>query len=196
MHLRIEDCLAYAALLVSATACRTEDSASPPLAPVAAASVAMAQPIAQGMLDAMDTRTPVPLVPMMANHQKQNMRDHLVAVQEIVAAIGAKDFVAIDKAAGRIGYSEQMGQMCTHMGAGAVGFSEAALNFHRTADTIGMAAKKHDLEGVVAGLSKTLATCTSCHATFKQQVVDDAMWGQLTKQPPPHSAHPERVRVA
>jgi DNA-binding MarR family transcriptional regulator len=38
-------------------------------------------------LDRMDTRAPVPLLPMMANHQKQNMRDHLVAVQEIVAAL-------------------------------------------------------------------------------------------------------------
>jgi cytochrome c556 len=126
---------------------------------------------------------------MMANHQKQNMRDHLEAVQQIVAAIGAKDFVAIEKAAGRIGYSEQMGQMCTHMGAGAPGFTEAALNFHHTADTIGAAAKKRDLAGVLTALNNTLATCTSCHATFKQHVVDDALWGQLTKQPAPHPAH-------
>lgn len=32
------------------------------------------------MLDGMDTRAPVPLLPMMANHQKQNMRAHLQAV--------------------------------------------------------------------------------------------------------------------
>jgi len=34
-----------------------------------------------------DKRTPVPLTPMMANHQKSNLRDHLVAVQEIGAAL-------------------------------------------------------------------------------------------------------------
>ena len=138
-------------------------------------------------LDSMDTRTPVPLVPMMANHQKQNMRDHLLAVQEIIAALGTKDFAAIEKSAARVGYSEQMGQMCTHMGAGAPGFTEAALDFHHTADKIGDAAKKHDPDAVLKALDETLATCTSCHRTFKQQVVDDATWATLTKQVPPSS---------
>ena len=72
----------------------------------------------------MDTRTPVPLLPMMADHQKRNMRDHLLAVQEIVAALAADNFAAVERSAGRIGYSEQMGQMCVHMGAGAPGFTE------------------------------------------------------------------------
>ena len=45
-------------------------------------------PSAAALLDSMDTRVPVPLLPMMANHQKQNMRDHLHAVQEIVGAVG------------------------------------------------------------------------------------------------------------
>jgi hypothetical protein len=65
----------------------------------------------------MDSRKPVPLLPMMANHQKQNMREHLVAVQQIVAALAIDDYSAIEQAAGRIGFSEQMGQMCTQMGA-------------------------------------------------------------------------------
>ncbi len=37
-----------------------------------------------------------------------------------------------------------MGAMCTHMGAGAPGFTEQALHFHHTADKIGDAARKHD----------------------------------------------------
>jgi hypothetical protein len=106
----------------------TTSSAATP--PIAAASAADA-------LDRMDTRAPVPLLPMMANHQKQNMRDHLVAVQEIVAAIATDDFAGVERAAGRIGFSEQMGQMCTHMGAGAPGFTKQAINFHHTADRIG-----------------------------------------------------------
>ena len=97
-------------------------------------------PPAVALLDSMDTRVPVPLLPMMANHQKQNMRDHLRAVQEIVAAVGASDFDAVTRAAARIGYSEQMGQMCNHMGAGAPGFTDQALRFHHTADKIGAAA--------------------------------------------------------
>lgn len=139
----------------------------------------------QAVLDTMDTRTPVPLVPMMANHQKQNMRDHLAAVQEIVAAVATNDFPAVEKAAGRIGFSEQMGMMCQHMGAGAPSFTEAALNFHRTADSITEAAKRKNATGVLTALNATLSTCTSCHATFKQEVVDDTTWATLTKQTAP-----------
>ncbi len=143
------------------------------------------------MLDSMDTRKPVPLVPMMANHQKQNMRDHLRAVQDITAALAVKDFDAVEKAARRIGYSEQMGQMCTHMGAGAPGFTQAALEFHHTADTIAQAAKHHDATAVLTALTHTLATCTNCHATFKQRVVDEATWTSLTERAAPSEAmHP------
>jgi hypothetical protein len=43
----------------------------------------------------MDQRAALPLLPMMANHQKQNMRDHLLAVQQIVAALASDDFVQV-----------------------------------------------------------------------------------------------------
>jgi len=128
---------------------------------------------------------------MMANHQKQNMRDHLAAVQEIVAAVATKDFPGVEHAASRMGYSEQMGAMCSHMGAGAPGFTETALNFHHTADNIIDAAKRRDLQGVLTALDHTLANCTNCHAAFKQRVVDDATWAEVTKQPAPISPmHP------
>ncbi len=67
---------------------------------------------------------------MMAEHQKQNMRDHLAAVQEIVAALGRDDLDGVAKAASRMGYSEAMGRMCEHMGAAAPGFTPLALDFH------------------------------------------------------------------
>jgi cytochrome c556 len=133
----------------------------------------------------MDTRVPVPLLPMMANHQKQNMREHLVAVQAIVGAVGTKDFDAIARAAAKIGYSDQMGQMCNHMGAGAPGFTEQALRFHHTADKISEAARGRDMPRVLTALSDTLATCTGCHSVFKQQVVDESTWASLAGQSPP-----------
>jgi len=145
---------------------------------------------ADAVLASMDTRTPVPLLPMMANHQKQNMRDHLVAVQEITAGVAANDFAAIEQGAKRIGFSEQMGAMCKHMGSGAAGFTDRALAFHHTADGIGEAAKRKDMKAVLAKLNETLTACTSCHATYKQQVVDAATWTSLTGEqasghPPP-----------
>ena len=130
--------------------------------------------------EALDTRTPLPLTAMMAEHQKQNMRDHLAAVQEIVAALAADDMSAVEKAARRIGYSDSMAQMCQHMGAGAPGFTDMALTFHRTADTIADAAQRGDRRAAITALAATLSTCVGCHAVYRQQVVDEATWQRLT----------------
>jgi hypothetical protein len=65
----------------------------------------------------------------------QYLREHLAAIQAIIAAIGRDDMDAVAKVAARLGYSEAMGQMCEHMGAAAPGFTAMALNFHHTADS-------------------------------------------------------------
>jgi hypothetical protein len=148
---------------------------------------AVAHPNAETELAALDTRTPVPLLPMMANHQKRNMREHLVAVEAVTAGIAAGDFAAIERGASHIGFSEQMGAMCTHMGTGAPGFTDRALAFHHTADGIGEAARHHDMQAVLTRLNETLAACTSCHATYKQRVVDEATWAALEKSASPTS---------
>jgi hypothetical protein len=185
--MKARDFLPFVLTVSTLVGCRTSGDAptSPPSLGVASAVSGPSSPPAQSTQDAMDQRTPVPLLPMMANHQKQNMRDHLLVVQEIVAAVAAKDFDAVQSSVSRIGYSEQMGQMCEHMGAGAPGFTELALKFHHGADQIGEAAKKQDAEAVLKALSNTLATCTTCHQTYKQHVVDDAAWAALTKMATP-----------
>jgi hypothetical protein len=174
--------LGLASLLID-----TRMSPSPmPAGPVAATTTPESKTMtAAESLDEMDARRPVPLLPMMANHQKQNMRDHLLAVQDIVAALATEDYPAMEKAAGRIGFSEQMGQMCAHMGAGAPGFTEQALAFHHTADRITAAAKARDRGRVLAELAATLQTCTACHAVWKEQVVDDRAWSRLTSTAAP-----------
>jgi len=154
--------------------------------PPAVSSAATADPTASSAmreLDGIDGRRPVPLLPAMADHQKANMRDHLLAVQEIVAALASDDYAAVERAASRIGLSDQMGQMCSHMGAGAPGFAEQALVFHRTADGIVSAARRTDRDAVLAELGATLQTCTSCHAAWRQQVVDEPTWHRLTSPP-------------
>ncbi|MBI3782872.1 MAG: cytochrome c [Deltaproteobacteria bacterium] len=153
-----------------------------------ATATPMAEEAHHALGDVLDQRKPVPLLAMMAQHQKENMRAHLVAVQQIVEALGHDDFDAITAAAGRIGYSDTMAQMCTHMGAGAPGFTDTALNFHRTADTIGEAARRRDRGAVLTALNNTLQTCTGCHATYRQEVVDEATWQRLTNGVP--ASHP------
>ena len=132
-----------------------------------------------------DKRTPVPLLPMMANHQKANMRDHLAAIQEILTGLSAHDLAAVEKASARLGTTEEMTRMCNHMGAGAPGFTDVALNFHHTADGIGEAARAKDEAAVLKAVNATLSTCVSCHATYKQQVVDRDTWEKLTKMKAP-----------
>lgn len=135
--------------------------------------------------DPNDPRVPVPLLPRMAAHQRENMRDHLTAVQEILAAVAAGDFAGVESSAARIGYSEQMGQMCERMGAGAPGFNELALNFHHTADTIVPAAKARDSAATLKAVSATLQTCVACHAVYRQQIVDEATWKAISSRAMP-----------
>jgi hypothetical protein len=184
--------IVFAVVLSAVAACRGEGQRAAPsvvATPADSANAVASMYAGQQALDHMDTRAPVPLLPMMANHQKQNMRDHLVAVQEIVGGLARNDFGAIEGASKRIGYSEQMGAMCSHMGAGAPGFTDQAIAFHKTADTIADAARSRDRDAVISALGATLGTCTGCHATWKQRIVDETAWSQVTAGTPgaPHS---------
>ena len=165
--MRTSFCLVF----LGASSC--QPSSSSPAPPPSATSDAASQrkSPAEG-LDQLDARKPIPLLPTMAQHQKQNMRDHLAVVQEVVAALSAGDFPKVAQSAKRMGYSETMGQMCEHMGAGAPGFTEQALAFHHTADHIAEAAAKNDRAAVLSALAATLATCTACHSAYKQKLVD------------------------
>lgn len=175
----------FAGLGLGALAACSHESAPAPNASAPVTS-SFANASAAESLDRLDQRAPVPLLPMMAQHQKQNMRDHLVAIHEIVAALTESDFPAVATAARRLGSSDSMQRMCTHMGAGAPGFAEQALAFHRTADRITAAALDQAADRVLTELTATLAACTSCHAAWKQQVVDEATWQRLTGAAAPH----------
>ena len=111
------------------------------------------------------------------------MRHHLAAIQGILAAISTGNFAGVEQPASRIAYSEEQGQMCNHMGAGAPGFTDTALHFHHTADTIGVAAKTRDPNATLNAVVTTLQTCVSCHATKRQEIVDDAAWQRIAAAP-------------
>lgn len=128
----------------------------------------------------LDSRKGVPLQPRMAWHQKQNMMDHLVVIHEVIDGVAREDWEAVARSSSRIESSPQMAQTCEHMGAGADGFTEMALDFHRRADGIGVAARTGDKSAVLAAVSRTLAACTACHATYRQDVVDAPTWQART----------------
>jgi cytochrome c556 len=70
------------------------------------------------------------------------------------------------------------------MGAAAPGFTEQALAFHSTVDRIAVAASERDRLRVLEELGATLEICTACHATWKQQIVDEATWERLASAGP------------
>jgi cytochrome c556 len=125
-------------------------------------------------------RQPLYLLPMMAEHQKQNMREHLAAVNEVIAALAKNDFPAVRASAAKLGTTPEMQQMCMHMGAATPGFSQRALAFHSAADSIIPAAERKDSAGVLKALHNTLDTCVSCHESYRQEVVDQVRWDELT----------------
>ncbi len=157
-------------------------------APTKETAVNTAPPVAEPAHDCepdrqlgeLDTRKPVPLQPMMAWHQKQNMMEHLVAIQRIVDGVAKEDWEEVASASALIETSPQMQQMCKHMGAGADGFTDVALNFHKQADEIGKAAGSHDAKAVLAATSNTLQACTGCHATYRQEIVSAATYQERT----------------
>jgi cytochrome c556 len=142
----------------------------------------------------LDTRRPLPLLPTMAHEQKQHMSRHLEAVQQIVAALAAGDFAAVEVASRQIGSSPQRQAMCERLAAGSPDFKSQAMNFHRTADTIGQAAHRRDPAGVLTALSQTLTTCTACHAVFRQEVVDESEWKTLMASKSPGPGRGEEAR--
>jgi hypothetical protein len=156
--------------------CRQDAREAP--APAASPTRAAADP--RDELARLDARMPVPLQPMMAWHQKQNMMQHLVAIQRVTDALAREDWAAVADAASSIGSSPQMTRMCQHMGAGAEGFTEMALAFHERADAIAAAAGAHDAAAVRRATAETLHACTACHARFRQEVVDAATWEART----------------
>jgi hypothetical protein len=152
-------------LLVLLGACETSPRPEPAPAPKTRAPT--------DELDQLDQRRPLPLLPMMAHHQKQSMRAHLVDVQGVIVAAAKQDFAEVAVAAQRLGYSEAMGRMCEHLGAGAPGFTERALAFHHSADRIVEAAKREDAPAVLGALGDTLGHCTSCHEGYKQRLIGE-----------------------
>jgi hypothetical protein len=189
--MKLKQLMLYATIAVAASGC--QNTYSTRSTGTNADETAPATHVPQGF-EAPDQRVPVPLLPRMAEHQRENMRDHLAAVEEIVASLSAQDFGAVERSAARIGYSEQMGQMCAQMGTGAPGFTEMALHFHRTADTISTAARQRDAKAVLEAVSTTLRICVGCHATYRQQIVDAATWKEIMgrrRANPPASSTPK-----
>jgi cytochrome c556 len=114
-----------------------------------------------------DTRTPLNMPPMMAEHQLANMREHLKGVEAIVGHLGSGNFEMASKTAHeKLGLTPMMRQMCDNMPNET--FRAMALEFHKNGDTLGDVLATKDTVRSLKALDDVLATCTACHDMFRQ----------------------------
>lgn len=116
-----------------------------------------------------DTRQLVEMPRMMQNHMMSNMRDHLVAINEILIAMGKGEY---DKAAEiseqRLGMSSLDDHGAEHMGKmmpkqmGQIGTS-----MHKAASRFARKAQEGDAAEAYRLLSEVTSACVACHAGYK-----------------------------
>ena len=114
-----------------------------------------------------DSRISLNMPPQMKSHQLAKMRDHMAAVQTIIALLAEGKFEhASNVAYSKLGLTEDMKKMCNALGNEE--FKRLGLAFHESADVLGDALKSKDLNKSLTSLSNTMNYCVECHATFRQ----------------------------
>jgi hypothetical protein len=119
-----------------------------------------------------DTRAPVRFPPELREHTLANMRDHLLALQEIQFSLARQEYdMAGEIAEQRLG----MSSLSLH-GAHDVakfmpqGMQDAGTAMHRGASRFALAAREAgatgDLKPPLAALAEVTAACVACHAGY------------------------------
>ena len=116
-----------------------------------------------------DKRQFVEMPKMMQAHQLANMRDHLMAINEILMSMAADD---LDKAAkiaeSRLGMSSLSTHGSSHMAKvipkemGAIGQS-----MHKAASRFALKAEEGEALPAYKALQEITAACVACHAAYK-----------------------------
>lgn len=123
------------------------------------------------MLSAMesDQREMVEMPSMMQEHMLGNMRDHLVALHEILTALSQDD---LDQAASvaeqRLGMSSLDNHGASHMAHFMPeGMAKTGTSMHRAASQFARIAEEGDRVAAYDQLNQITATCIACHAGYR-----------------------------
>jgi hypothetical protein len=120
-----------------------------------------------------DGRKTVQLPDMMREHMLSNMRDHLLALEEITRYLATQQYnKAAEIAESRLGMSSLELHGASHLSKfipkemGAIG-----TNMHRAASRFALAARDADLEEglnvAFSALSEVMQQCVACHSGYK-----------------------------
>ncbi|MGD2170495.1 MAG: hypothetical protein PVI79_07515 [Gammaproteobacteria bacterium] len=116
-----------------------------------------------------DARIPVELPAMMREHMLSNMRDHLAAINEILAYLRSGE---LDKAAETAEYRLGMSSLETH-GARHLanfmpeGMREAGTAMHRAASRFALKAQEGEVLPAYGALSEVTSACVACHSGYR-----------------------------
>ena len=116
-----------------------------------------------------DSRTLVELPEMMQAHMLSNMRDHLVAINEILVYLGSGE---LDKAAEtaeyRLGMSSLESHGASHMAKFMpTGMRQAGTAMHKAASRFALKAQEGELLDAYKALSEVTSACVACHSGYK-----------------------------
>ena len=120
-----------------------------------------------------DGRTTVELPNMMQEHMLSNMRDHLLALEEITRNLATQKYDAASEIAeNRLGMSSMGLHGASHMGKFMPKEMRAiGTNMHRAASRFALTAKDAELEGglnkAFSALSEVMQQCVACHKGYK-----------------------------
>jgi len=116
-----------------------------------------------------DTRKLVQLPSMMRDHMLGNMRDHLVTLHEIQAALAAgKLDQAADVAEQRLGMSSLTHHDAAHMAPYMPkAMQDIGTEMHHAASRFARSAHEGDLKKSLIDLSHVTQQCIACHAAYR-----------------------------
>ena len=116
-----------------------------------------------------DTRQLVQLPEMMQQHMLSSMRDHLVAINELLIMMANGD---LEEAAEIAEYRLGMSSLESH-GAGHMakfmpeGMRQAGTSMHRAASRFALKAQEGDILPAYNALSEVTSACVACHSGFR-----------------------------
>lgn len=116
-----------------------------------------------------DNRELVEMPEIMQQHMMANMRDHLLAINEILVNMASGELdQAADIAENRLGMSSLASHGASHMaGFMPKGMSQAGTSMHRSASRFALKAQEGDALSAYAALPEITAACVGCHAGYR-----------------------------
>lgn len=116
-----------------------------------------------------DTRVQVDMPEAMQEHILANMRDHLAAIDEILAALGDEDFdTAAEVAESRLGMSSLESHGARHMARVMPEPMQAiGTGMHRAASRFARVAEEGDALEAYRSLQSVTQRCVACHSGYR-----------------------------